>query len=226
MLMLRPAGKLKTGEARRVPIVRERFRKFGTITNEEVLSIKKDILITGPNACGKTRWLRKLQERGGEVWRMDRFMIRAVDPLIVWVENDLIRAHVELHCGDWAKVKSHQKVEDMIEWMHTQRIVLLIDDAHKLTGRKLDIAIRLAREATVLCVSATSEQAIPITLRMLIDSRAPQRILLKSDAAYDMTGLVLWLFILAAISVGWWQLAAVVGGAKVLAGGRRAAKQA
>lgn len=225
MLMVRPAGKLVTGEARRVPIVRDRFRKFGQITNEDVLSIKKDILITGPNASGKTRWLRKLYENGQAIWRIDRFLIRSVDPLASWVEDKRIQEHVEMHCGNWMKTKGHERVEEMIDWVKTRRVVLLVDDAHKLTGRKLDIVIRLAREAAVLCVSASSEQNIPITLRMLIDSRAPQKVLLQSDAAYDMTGLVLWLFILAAISVGWWQLAAVVGGAKVLAGGRRAAKQ-
>ena len=224
MLMVRPAGTLKTGESRRVPIVRDRFRKFGQITNEDVLSIKRDILITGPNASGKTRWLRKLCDNGAAVWRIDCFFIRAVDPLAVWVEDERIRGYVDTHAV-WAKTKAHERVEEMIDWVKTRRVVLLVDDAHKLTGRKLDIAIRLAREAAILCVSASSEQNIPITLRMLIDSRAPQKVLLQSDAAYDMTGVVLWLFILAAISVGWWQLAAVVGGAKVLAGGRRAAKQ-
>lgn len=225
MLLVRPAGKLVSGELRRIPVVRDRFRKFGQITNEDALSIKRDILITGPNASGKTRWLRKLHDNGQQIWRLDRFLIRSIDPLSAWVDDKRIQEHVEMHCGNWAKSKGHERIEEMIDWMHTRRVVLLIDDAHKLTGRKLDIAIRLAREAAVLCVSASSEQSIPITLRMLIDTRNPQKVALQSDAAYDMTPVVLWLVILAAISVGWWQLAAVVGGAKVLAGGRRAAKQ-
>lgn len=224
MLMVRPAGALKNGEIRRVPVVRDRMRKYGHITKEELLSIKRDILITGPNASGKTRWLIKLYEKGQAIWHAERFLIRSINPLAAWIEDDRIKAYVDTH-AIWSKTSANQRIEEMIDWMHTRRVVLLLDDAHKLTGRKLDIAIRLCREAHVLCVSASSEQNIPITLRMLIDSRNPQRVLLQSDAAYDMTGLVLWLFILAAISVGWWQLAAVVGGAKVLAGGRRAAKQ-
>ena len=70
-----------------------------------------------------------------------------------------------------------------------------------------------------------AEQATPMSLRMLIEARDPQKVLLKSEAAYDVTALVLWLIILAALFAGWWQLAAVVGGMKVLAGGRSAAKQ-
>lgn len=225
MLLVRPAGKMQTGELRRVPVVRDRFRKFGQITNEDALSIKRDILITGPNASGKTRWLQKLHDNGGQIWRKERFFVRGLYPVSSWVEDQRIKLYCEKHCGNWAKLKGDQRTEEMIDWMHVTKVVLLIDDAHKLSGKKLDIAIRMSREAAILCVAASSEQSIPISLRMLIDSRDPQKVLLQSDAAYDMTGLVLWLFILAAISVGWWQLAAVVGGAKVLAGGRRAAKQ-
>jgi hypothetical protein len=49
--------------------------------------------------------------------------------------------------------------------------------------------------------------------------------LLVSKAAYDATSITLWLTILIAMMAGWWQLAAIMGGMKVLAGGRRAAKQ-
>jgi hypothetical protein len=64
-----------------------------------------------------------------------------------------------------------------------------------------------------------------MSLRMLIETRDPQKVLLKSDAAYDVTSMALWLIILIALCAGWWQLAAVMGGMKVLAGGRRAARQ-
>jgi hypothetical protein len=60
---------------------------------------------------------------------------------------------------------------------------------------------------------------------MLIDKRDPQRIALTSEAAYDVTNLAMWLAVLAALGAGWWQLAAVMGGMKVLATGRAAAKQ-
>ena len=64
-----------------------------------------------------------------------------------------------------------------------------------------------------------------MSLRMIIDKRDPQRIPLSSEAAFDVTNLAMWLAILAAIGAGWWQLAMVMGGMKVLAGGRRAARQ-
>ena len=76
-----------------------------------------------------------------------------------------------------------------------------------------------------MIVSAFDEQQIPISLRLLLVHRRPQRVLLDSKAAYDATSVALWLTILIAMMAGWWQLAAVMGGMKVLAGGRRAAKQ-
>jgi hypothetical protein len=48
---------------------------------------------------------------------------------------------------------------------------------------------------------------------------------LKSEAAYDITSMTLWLMILVALGAGAWQLAAALGGMKVLGGGRRAARQ-
>jgi hypothetical protein len=76
-----------------------------------------------------------------------------------------------------------------------------------------------------LVIGTFSEQATPITLRMLIETREPQKISLKSEAAYDVTSVFMWMLILSALIAGWWQLAAIMGGMKVLAGGRRASKQ-
>jgi hypothetical protein len=125
----------------------------------------------------------------------------------------------------WDKLKTYERIDALVEWVKSTRAVVLLDDAHKLTGRKLDIAIQLCREAGRLIVGAWAENNISMSLRMLIDKRDPQRVPLSSEAAYDVTALVMWLVILAAMGAGWWQLAAVVGGMKVLAGGRRAARQ-
>lgn len=226
MLMLRPHGKRVSGAPRRVPIVRERARKFGPILEERVLSIKKDMLITGPNSSGKTRWLTKLDNQAEEIWHgKEKLFLRATEPLQRWYEDPRVIAMVAAKGRDWAKLKSYERVDALITWIKSERVLLLIDDAHKLAGRKLDIAIQACREAGRLIVGAFAENAIPMSLRMLIDKRDPQRVGLASEAAYDVTNLAMWLAILTAVGAGWWQLAAVMGGMKVLAGGRRAAKQ-
>lgn len=226
MLMCRSSGSTVSGTKRRVPIVRERAHKYGPIRNERVLSIKKDVLITGPNACGKTRWLAKLQEHSPEIWiARECITLRGLEPLQSWYEDPRVVAMVQKSGRDWAKLKSHERIDALKEWVKTTRAVVLLDDAHKLAGRKLDIALHLCREAGRLIVGAFSENNIPMSLRMLIDKRDPQRIGLASEAAYDVTNLAMWLTILVAMGAGWWQLAAVLGGMKVLATGRSAAKQ-
>lgn len=226
MLLTRPAGKLANGAQRRVPIVRERARKYGPILREQALSIRQDVLITGPNASGKSRWLAKLDDKGEEIWTgRERVYLRATEPLQRWYEDPRIVAMVREEGKDWDKLKSYERVDALVRWVRKTRAVVLLDDAHKLAGRKLDIALQIARDAGRLITGAFAENSIPMSLRLLIDKREPQRVGLASDAAYDVTNLAMWLAILAAIGAGWWQLAAVMGGMKVLAGGRRAARQ-
>lgn len=226
MLMLRPHGLRANGTTRRVPIVRERGRKFGPILSERALSIKQDVLITGANSSGKTRWLAKLDDKAPEVWPdKEKIFIRAMEPLQRWYEDPRVAAFMVTKGKAWDKLKTYERIDALVEWVKSTRAVVLLDDAHKLAGRKLDIAIQLCREAGRLIVGAWAENNISMSLRMLIDKRDPQRVPLSTEAAYDVTAMAMWLVILAAMGAGWWQLAAVVGGMKVLAGGRRAARQ-
>ena len=226
MLMCRPSGTLSCGSKKRVPIVRERNRKYGPILDERVLSVRKDILITGANSSGKTRWLAKLCDNANEIWvGREKIYLRAMEPLQRWYEDERIAAMVAAQGRDWTKLKAYERADALIAWIKETKAVVILDDAHKLTGRKLDIAIQVGREAGRFVVGAFAENSIPMSLRMLIERRDPQRVSLTSEAAYDVTSLAMWLFILAAVGAGAWQLAAVVGGMKVLAGGRRAARQ-
>ena len=226
MLMLRPHGQFKNGGPRRVPIVRERGRRFGPILAEKALSVRQDVLITGANSSGKTRWLAKLDDKAPEVWPgREKIFIRAMEPLQRWCDDQRLAAFVTAQGKAWAKLKAYERIDALVEWVKTTRAVVLLDDAHKLAGRKLDIAIQICREAGRLIVGAWAENNISMSLRMLIDKRDPQRIPLESEAAYDVTAMTMWMMILIAMAAGWWQLAAVVGGMKVLAGGRRAARQ-
>lgn len=226
MLMCRPSGTLSCGAKKRVPIVRERGRKYGPILEERVLSVRKDILITGPNASGKTRWLAKLGEHADEIWvGREKIYLRAMEPLQRWYEDPRVAKSVAGAGRDWSRLKAYERADALIAWIKETKAVVIMDDVHKLAGRKLDIAIQLGRECGRFIVGAFAENSIPMSLRMLIERRDPQRITLASDAAYDVTNLAMWLAILTALSAGAWQLAAVMGGMKVLAGGRRAARQ-
>jgi hypothetical protein len=55
--------------------------------------------------------------------------------------------------------------------------------------------------------------------------RDPQLIRLDSEVAYDATAIFLWLMIAVCIGMGAWEIAAALGGLKLLGSGRRAARQ-
>jgi len=226
MLMLRPHGKREDGSQRRVPIVRTRDRKFGPILSEQTISIRRDLVISGPHSSGKSRWLAKLYLRSAEIWpKQQTIYIRSMEPLQSWFEDTRIAAYAHEQGKVWTKLRAYERTDMLIAWITEKKIVLLLDDANKLSGRKLDIAIRMASGCAVMVVGAFSTQSVPISLRMLMDKRNPQRVALRGEAAYDMTSIAIWLLLLITLAAGWWQLAAVIGGMKVLAGGRGAAKQ-
>lgn len=226
MLLLRPHGIRKDGQKRRVPVVRERDRRYGRVLDERVLSITRDMLISGPHASGKSRWLDKLFNQAPEVWgKRPILYLRTIEPLQRWYEDARVVASAEKRGQVWNRLKSYERADELIRWVTESKAIVMMDDAHKLAGRKLDVATRVATNANQLVVSCFDEQQVPISLRLLLVQRKPQRVLLESKAAYDATSMALWLSILIALMAGWWQLAGVLGGMKVLAGGKRAAKQ-
>lgn len=226
MLICKPVCTTKAGVRRRAPVVRHRARKFGSITAEETLSIRRDVLIVGANAAGKSRWLAKMHGHAPAMWiGREAVMLRALEPLQRWTDDPRIEAFAAGRGLTWSKLAQHKRADLLCDWIADTKAVLFLDDIHKLAGRKLDLVCRMARAAGVVVAATWAEQSTPMSLRMLLDTRDPQKIQLKSEAAYDITSAALWLMILVALGAGAWQLAAAIGGMKVLGGGRRASKQ-
>lgn len=228
MIIFKPQHRAKRadGTTPKTMTLRERARKFGKVTNEETISNRRDVLISGPHAAGKTRWLEKMHQRSAQVWgRRPVVRLSAIDPLSKWADSAAIEAHSIDRGRKWTGAPAHARIEHLVSYVAEVRPVLMLDDTHKLSGRKLAIATRCADTAHVVISTTTSEQATPITLRLLLDKRGPTRVDLNSEAAYDSTSVLLWLTILVSLGAGAWQLAAVLGGLKFLAGGRGASKQ-
>ncbi|TXH62534.1 MAG: hypothetical protein E6Q84_01130 [Thiothrix sp.] len=102
--------------------------------------------------------------------------------------------------------------------------VLFVDDAHKLAGRKLQIARLCVLSSRLFVISASEEQRLAPNLRAAVLHRDPQIFRLDSEVAYDATNLLMWAFLVACLAAGGWEAAAVLGGLKALGTGRRAAR--
>jgi hypothetical protein len=233
ILLLRPERTRADGTRVRKPVVRIRGRKYGPVSSETVLSIKRDLAIYGPAQSGKTRWLAKLHEGSAAIWSAGREVLhlRVVDPLGAWAEDPRIakdcddRAAQDSALKPWAKLRAFERTAALVGWVDRTRAVLILDDVHLAGGRKADTIRQLIAACSVVVYSATEPQRIPMSLRTLLQRREPQEVDLKSDAAYDATGVFFWFLILLSAAAGAWPVATALGGLKVMSGGRRAAKQ-
>lgn len=235
MLILRPRSRHGDGKIKsRTAIWRKRERKFGKVSKEEYLSRTKDLAIYGPHSAGKSRWLTRMHEAAPQLWiGHPALLLRAVEPLGVWVDVDPrlavwhdARPEVTAEqLRPWAKLRQPEKLAALLAWVEAEGVTLLLDDAHKLTARKADAALQLIRAAKVVIHTAEDEARLPISLRLALASRAPQVVRLSSDAAYDYTSAFIWVLCLLCAAAGAWPVAAAVGGLKVMAHGRKAARQ-
>ena len=143
-----------------------------------------------------------------------------------WIEHEPVRVGAEeRYERPWARIRSWERIDAAVAWIEENRPVLLIDDAHLVSGRKLDVLLRMVRAAPIAVVTASDEQRIAVSLRIELAARNPQRFNLHSDAAYDITPIVVWTLTLAALAAGSWELSALGAGLSLLGRGRRAAKQ-
>lgn len=222
----REGGRVNPG---RLPVYRVRHRKYGPVIHEQALRRTQDIAIFGAHGAGKSRWLAKLAGGAAEVWPgRQSATVRAVDPLAIWTEQPAVQAWHDSLGGcpqRWDKLRQSDRVEVLVKWCSEVRAVILVDDMHRLSGRKADIVGRLIEGAGIVVYSAAEEARIPMSLRLQLGRRHPQVLRLDSSAAYDYTGALVWILCILAAAAGAWPVAAAIGGLKLAARGNRAARQ-
>jgi hypothetical protein len=219
-----------------VPILVTKTKKYGKVTSEQVISKKKPILITGAHDAGKTRWVTRLHERADEIWgakiKADPVFLDTLSPLSAWCDTPAVNAwwteeQNKLPPDErlpWKKLKQHERTDALAGYCKAKQPVLFIDDAHKLAGRKLQIARQCAMATRITVVAASEEQRLPPNLRPVLMRRDPQIFRLDSEVAYDATHILMWILLVTCLAIGWWEAAFVIGGLKALGTGRRAAR--
>lgn len=224
------------------PVVKTMPRRYGPVTDVEVVSRKRPVLVTGAHDSGKSRWLERLYAEAPYVWgkksTAPALWLGALRPLAAWSDQDYVSgwwdARAKRAAADgqdvpsarpWAKLKTWERAEALPDYLRDTGAVLFLDDAHKLTGRKLQIARECALAARLYVVSASEEQRIPPNLRGVLMRRDPQIFRLDSEVAYDATNIFVWCLALALLAAGAWEASVAVAGLKALASGRRASRQ-
>jgi len=241
-------GKYKSGEPGEryiTPIVKTKGRKYGPVIETQVLGRKRSILVTGAHDSGKTRILERLHAEERSIWNKSTdhraIYLGALRPLGAWSDCEHVRDWWEARAAKvsdseagtakesetrpWSKLPPWERAEKLPLYLSETGAVLFLDDAHKLAGRKLQIARACVLAARVWVVAASSEARLPPNLRQVILRCDPQLVRLDSDVAYDATNLLTWALVCALLAAGLWEASLVVAGLKTIAGSRQAAKQ-
>lgn len=161
-------------------------------------------------------------------WRFpEPVLLGGVNPLCQWTAHDGIAAWWEAKTPDtpYRKVPAWKKPELIRDYLRDTRAVLFVDDAHKLTGRKLTLTKSYFGAAFRAVITADDENRIHPSLRVPLLESEPQIVRLDTHAAYDATNMLMLFMILASFLAGSSELAMLLGGFHLLSGGRRAGKQ-
>lgn len=224
----------------------QKSRKYGQVLRETTVPKKKSILIEGAHDSGKSRMISRLFDSALDIWgaksKLPPIMLNAQQPIGSWVEAGQIEEWYSDRWEKWAKsieddpeppknpmqtwkqLKPWQRIDLIPEYV-ADGAVLFIDDAHKLSGRKLLVARQSVMASRLWVASASQLNRIAPNIRQVMLKREPTEIKLKSDVAYDVTTLGMWVVAAVAVMVGWWEVALVIGGLKALSTGRRSARQ-
>lgn len=215
------------------PVIVDAPRKYAHHSErvETNLSTKSCHLITGPHDSGKSRMLIRMRDDWAGIWgakiKHPPIYLSALSPISVWTDLDHVVAWHKKDSPDqpWAKLKQQQKVDRLVDYVADTKAVVIVDDAHKLTGRKLQIARNCIISSKIWLISSIAENRLAPNLRTIVERRQPQRTSLASDASYDATSVVVWSLVFFTILIGWWQAGIVLGGMKALGSGRRSSRE-
>lgn len=223
----------KDGRSHAQAFVVRKNRKFGQVIEQKCVSTKRPVLITGAHASGKSYWLDRLHKDADRVWpkiTAKPLHVSSVRPLSSWTDVK----HLELWWAGrenldddrhWTKLKAWERVDWMPEYLRETGAVLFVDDAHNLSGRKLKLTQDCVRASKVWVMTAADEGRIAPGLRKDVLASEPQIFRLDSEVAYDATSILMWVAMLVCLGFGAYEIAAVLGGLKMLASGTRATKQ-
>lgn len=151
-------------------------------------------------------------------------------PLSSWVEvKGIAKWHQdkEVQSEDytpWGKLNFQLKADLLADYLLDTQALLFIDDAHKLTGRKAQIARKCLLSAKVWLMASSEEGRLPPSFRPIVERRSPQRINLESDVSYDTTKALIWFMVAMCVVAGAWEAGAVIGGLQKLGTGRRSTR--
>lgn len=226
--------KRRDGSRYVTPLIVDAPRRFAPSNTRKETSLRRTQcqLITGAHDSGKSRWLSRLRDNRHAIWgkKPQPILLEGLMPLSSWVEVKGIDSWYLKFTGDednptpWNKLNLQQKADLLADYLLDTQTLLFVDDAHKLTGRKAQIARKCLMSSKIWLIAASEEGRLPPSIRPIIERRDPQRTNLESDVSYDTTKALIWFLVAMCVVSGAWEAGAVIGGLQMLGSGRRSTR--
>jgi len=227
----------KNGSPYITPLIVDSPRRFAPSKDRKESTFKRTQcqLITGAHDSGKSRWLSRLIEKHDGIWgnQHQPVLLETLLPMTSWVENEAVAQWYEKRRKttenrdlktEWRRLNLQMKADALSEYLLDTGALLFVDDAHKLTGRKAQVARSCLLSSNIWVMTASEEGRLPPSVRPVIERRNPQRTNLLTDASYDTTKALIWFIVAMCVVAGAWEAGAVVGGLQMLGSGRRSAR--
>lgn len=222
------------GSSYAVPLIVKKTKKYGKVISEKAISRKTSIIVTGGHDSGKTYWVSRLYQSHREIWgkyTSDALYLDAIRPLSSWSDSPCVihwwskKQQLDDDLPPWSRLKVWERQEKLPEYLAENKALLFIDNAHKLSGRKLQIAKDCLIAGSIYIMAVTDEERLPPSIRHMVLKREPQIFRLGTETAYDATQTLVFLFALAALGAGWWEISLVLGGLTAMSKSKRASRQ-
>lgn len=227
----------KNGRPYITPLIIDSPRRFAPSKERKTTTFKRTQcqLITGAHDSGKSRWISRLMEKQDGIWgnKHKPVHLETLLPMTSWVENEAVGKWYEAQREqsedgefktEWRKLNLQLKADALSDYLLDTGALLFVDDAHKLTGRKAQVARACLLSTKIWIMTSSEEGRLPPSIRPVIERRDPQRTNLLTDASYDTTKALMWFIVALCIVSGAWEAGAVVGGLQMLGTGRRSAR--
>jgi hypothetical protein len=152
--------------------------------------------------------------------------LSGITPLSKWTEHAGMKAWYESkNDEEYKKTPAWKRVELLPQYLKETRAVLFIDDAHRLTGRKLQIVKDCIAAAFRVILSTSDENRLSPSIRRQFLESEPQIVRLNSDVAYDATHLLVWFIVCVCFLTGQTELGGILAMLETMKGGRKASRQ-
>lgn len=193
--------------------IRLREKKNGNITFERYISKNKNIIIIGSNSSGKTRMLETLKTHAQKLYNTHIIAFKASDSLSEILYNNIeeegknaVASLLELELSELT-INQNIRLEALKK--KSENATLIIDDADKLSGKKLEITKELVRNARICILAASAESLINKTIyqKIIKNKHGVEYIDLSSSTSKDATNYLFIGFVAFIFIAGWHELA-------------------